>query len=118
MDVNKEQSALIPEGKVSKEKIVPIRETSSRGTLVRRVRPDGSFVGSDTLLVTGAFGSGEVGNPDSVMYIHVRTLNRKGEISDELPLKYDPNLTVVKVGYKNHLDPKNDDFFKPLGDEF
>lgn len=110
----KERSALIKKEEVSRNRVVSIREASTKGTLVRRVKPDGSFVGNDTLIVAGAYVSGSADDPDFIKYVVARELDKKGKISNKPPLHYDPSLTVVKIGYIDYLDPKNANFFKSI----
>ncbi|SRR5260221_5876093 len=103
---------------VPTEQIVPIEETSTRGQLVRRVRPDGKLVGDKILLITGAEVSGLATDPDFVQGVYARELifeNGKLKISpDNITFKYDPTLTVVSIGKIDYMDPENKEFFKEL----
>jgi len=104
--------------KLDGEKIVPIRKTSNRGTIVRRVRPDGELVGDELLLVTGARVSGCPGEPDFIQNVYARKIepvDGKFRICDgTMQYVYDPNLTVVRVATIDHLDPGNREFFEPI----
>ena len=111
-----ERDIIVP--KVDKNKIQKIGELGSRGDLVRRVRPDGTYIGTETLVITGSSVSGRQGDPGYIKHVFARTLTEEGEISPEdIQLQYDPSLTVVKIGKIDHMDKKNADFFKPLDGE-
>jgi hypothetical protein len=109
---------LVSSEMVSNNQIIQMQEECKRGTLVMRVTPQGRVVDHEILLVTGAYVSGRADDPEFVKKVYVRKLtNEEGKlrIVEDAQYEYDPTLTVVKVGEIDYMDPSNEEFFKPLG---
>ena len=105
----------LTEESVLKKEVMPIRKTTVRGTLVKRVTSRGDFLNTTVYLVTGAKFSGT----PNIDYVHVRELvleSGKYRIPNgSTPMHFEPDITVVKVGEIDYLDQKNREFFAPLG---
>lgn len=108
----------LPEPKARREEIIPFFKATTRGNLIRRVRPDGTFIGREALLVTGANIDTGLVDSGGVRSVYVRELvERDGKFAiaaENTTFKYDPKLRVVKIGKIDYLKPENREFFAPL----
>jgi hypothetical protein len=110
------RDAINPGVTATREKVIPMYNTTDLGIVVRLVYPNRVYVTDKILLIIGSFVTGE--GPDDVKLVYLRALDNTKEglrISQTKPEYFArPGELVTIVGVIDAYDPKNRDFYKSI----